>query len=185
MTGSGVEAGGVVSERIITDGRVVAAFGVAIERLITVGRVGEAGGIAKERSKTSGRVAARGVAVERCVTIGSVEVAVNVERERKSPFGTVGEPGSVAKQRINASGGVVAAAGIAQESPNARRRVVLAGSVVIERFKTKAAVPDAACEIDQDAAAIGRIAIGQNAVQICGLRLLHKRKAGEQERNEK
>jgi hypothetical protein len=53
---------------------------------------------------------------------------------------------------------------------------------VIERFKTKAAVPDAAGEIDQDPAAIGCVAIGQNAVQVASLHFLDKRQADEGER---
>ncbi len=102
-------AGGVVYQRLITDGRIAAAGDVVIERKNTVGRVADAVGVVLERPKTggrvpdagrvviersitSGRVAVRGVAIERSVTVGRVAVAANIVRERISTSGTIEKP---------------------------------------------------------------------------------------------
>src|SRR4030095_6956246 len=78
-----VSAGGVVSERKRTDGRVVGADCVATERIQTVGRVVAAACVVLESTQTVGRVAvAPCVAKERINTVGRVVAAVHISNER-------------------------------------------------------------------------------------------------------
>ena len=129
-----------------------------------------AGGVLIEGAITSGRVTFGVVTIERSITVGSVEAAFRVVGERISANGIVVPPVDIAIECINAVRGVVAAAGVAEQRSNTSRRIVLAGSVVIERLETKAAVPDPAGQTNKHPTAIGCVAIGQNAVQICSLR---------------
>jgi hypothetical protein len=190
------EAGRIASKRSVTVGSVLFAV-VAKERASAMGCVSDASRVAIERLITAGRVDEAGrIAIERLNTIGRVAIAFGVEKEcgvtgrriiageRISANGIVVPSSRVSIERVNTNGVVVAATGVAEQGTNTCRRVVPARGVVMERLETKAAVPDSAGQIDQHSAAIGCVAVGQN-VQFSGLRPLRKRKAGEQEWDEK
>jgi hypothetical protein len=84
---------------------------------------------------------------------------------------SVEKPGGVSVERINAIGGVVAAAGVAEQGPKTGRRIFPFRSVMIERFETKAAVPDAAGQTNERPIAISGVGLR--------LRLGQKPKAGK------
>src|SRR4030095_7401562 len=82
--GSVQAAGGVVSERNITNGGVIVSFRVTKKRKKTVRCVGGSGGIAEESFETHGRVAiSRGILVERVKAVSRVLDAGGVAEERK------------------------------------------------------------------------------------------------------
>src|SRR4030095_5678927 len=82
--GSVQVAGGVVSERYITDGSVIVSFRVTKERKKTVRCVGGSGGIAEESFITHGRVVtSRGILIERVKAVSRVLDAGGVAEERK------------------------------------------------------------------------------------------------------
>jgi hypothetical protein len=77
--GSVEAAGGVVSERNITNGGVTVSFRVTKEREKTVRCVGGSGGIAEEGFETHGRVAtSRGILIERVKAVSRVLDAARV-----------------------------------------------------------------------------------------------------------
>src|SRR6266498_1010781 len=92
-------AGGVVNERILTNGRVEAADCVAKESELAGSCVCLAVGIAKERLKTAGGVVVARVAKEGFMTVGCVGAAVGVAKKGERSIGRVLGADGVAKKR--------------------------------------------------------------------------------------
>jgi hypothetical protein len=91
-----------------------------------------------------------------------------------------------AKERHRAISSVGITLGVVEEGTKTRCRVETANGVLIERFKTKAGVPDAAWQkANQNPNAISVVAVGQRTVRICGFRIWQKPTAGQRQRDRK
>ena len=102
-----LEAGGVVFERFLTNGRVLGASHVAGERCRIDGRVPEAGGVDSESLITEGRLVRAGVIYERVITLdrvvggnaGVLTSASRIRRKRKASKGNQWDEQKTAPQR--------------------------------------------------------------------------------------
>ena len=177
----------IAKERIHTDGRVVGACGVSSERTSTVGRVVAAGGVAKERSRSDSRVEiARGIALERTNTDGRVSRAGGVKKERCLTVDRVETASGVAQKRRGASGRILVS-GVAKERSSANGRVEIAVGEGFERQVTDCRIVCAGREIKKGAVPFRCVASGIASIRwrTYGLGHLRKRKAANQERNQK
>ena len=81
--------------------------------------------------------------------MGTVAVAGGVMCERISASGSVKKAARVARERINARGGVEAAIDIVKQGSKTRRRILVAGSEVVERLEPSAGIPDTSGAVDE------------------------------------
>src|SRR5205807_7663640 len=89
----------------------------------------------------------------------------------------------VAKKRRGASSRV-SVSGIGKERRSAKGRVEAAAAYSFEGKPTRSRIESAGCQTGQNTKAISSVASGQDAVQICRLHPLWKRKADKQKRDE-
>ena len=106
---------------------------------------------------------------------------INVENERLTADADVSAPVVLLKSAIMPISRVaIGPVGVGQ-GESTHGRIETARSLVIQRVKAYAGIPGAGGEARQNPNAVSFIAKGQCALNVCGLRIWHKSKAGQRQ----